>query len=528
MHRPSAYAFAGGTGTQADPFMISTPAELASLNSYLGSSHSNKYFKLANDIDLDVSPYNTGSGWMPIGNFSTYFYGHFDGDGHVISNLYMNSASNYRGLFGRIAPSASIKNVGLENVDVSISSVGGALVGYISSDSIVERVYVTGSVNVTSNGGAIFGTNHGTVSQSYSTADVTSVSGAIIGGLGGSNDTGGLIVNCYARGNLTTTSAYTGGLVGNNDGATVTNSYATGAVPDDSSNHGLVSGSISTINNSFWDTETSGITEAITGATGLTTATAKQQSTYEDAGWDFDAIWALNPSINDGYPYLQWQVASDPAPDPNPSPDPDPDPDNDGILNDVENASPNNGDANDDGTLDSSQANVASIVNPVTDKYVTLEVSGDCSITSATMVSEDALAVSDSGFSYDNGLMEFTLSCNSTGQTTTIKKYYHDVDADIQTTVVRKHNPTTGAYFNLTGSYGATVQTQTIAGNEVVVAAYQVTDGGDLDVDGEANGTIVDPAGLAREAVGSPKTGLPQTLNTLTISKLSIYNEQAL
>ena len=76
----SVHAFAGGAGTIGDPYQITTPAELASLSSYLGSGHSGKYFKLINDINLGVAPYNTGTGWTPIGTSANPFYGKFDGD----------------------------------------------------------------------------------------------------------------------------------------------------------------------------------------------------------------------------------------------------------------------------------------------------------------------------------------------------------------------------------------------------------------------------------------------------------------
>ena len=68
-----ALAFAGGAGTSGDPYQITTAAELASVSSYLGVGNSGKYFKVMNDIDLNVSPYNTGTGWTPIGKIAMPF-----------------------------------------------------------------------------------------------------------------------------------------------------------------------------------------------------------------------------------------------------------------------------------------------------------------------------------------------------------------------------------------------------------------------------------------------------------------------
>ena len=72
--------------------------------------------------------------------------------------------------------------------------------------------------------------------------------------------------------------------------------------------------------------------------------------------------------------------------------------------------------------------------------------------------------------------------------------------------IVSKYNPFTNIYFNLTGTYGATLEEVTIDGHTVTVASYQITDGGDLDMDDEP-GQIADPAGLASQVVSTPNTG---------------------
>ena len=84
--------FAGGTGTESDPYQISNGAELAYLAQQVnaGESYSDKYFTLTNDIDLGSKE------WTPIGNenesWDGYkFEGTFDGDGHTIRGLYSNS-----------------------------------------------------------------------------------------------------------------------------------------------------------------------------------------------------------------------------------------------------------------------------------------------------------------------------------------------------------------------------------------------------------------------------------------------------
>lgn len=93
--------FAGGTGTESDPYQISNGAELAYLAQQVnaGESYSDKYFTLTNDIDLGSKE------WTPIGNddgnYNYYeFKGTFDGDGHIICNLNVPDTA-LPGLFGQ-------------------------------------------------------------------------------------------------------------------------------------------------------------------------------------------------------------------------------------------------------------------------------------------------------------------------------------------------------------------------------------------------------------------------------------------
>jgi hypothetical protein len=54
--------FAGGSGTEDDPYLISTPEQLKNLGKYRFMEDINKCFRLINDIDLGVPPWNQGSG----------------------------------------------------------------------------------------------------------------------------------------------------------------------------------------------------------------------------------------------------------------------------------------------------------------------------------------------------------------------------------------------------------------------------------------------------------------------------------
>lgn len=202
--------------------------------------------------------------------------------------------------------------------------------------------------------------------------------------------------------------------------------------------------------------------------------------------WNFGEVWGFKEDLNDGFPCLQRQtgcVATE-------------DGDGDGISDIIEQAGPHGGDANNDDTPDSDQSNVSSFVNPLTGEYVVLAVDDTCNITSVSIAAEDS-STKDNGYDYPAGLMDFTINCGTQGFTANIAQYYYGVTGNF---VVRKYNPSTHSYAPI---LNASVADQTIAGNQVKVASYQVTDGSSLDLDGTSDGSIHDPAGLAQVVTSS-------------------------
>lgn len=96
--------------------------------------------------------------------------------------------------------------------------------------------------------------------------------------------------------------------------------------------------------------------------------------------------------------------------------------------------------------------------------------------------------------------MDFRLNCDTPGFTASVTQYYFGVSGDY---TVRKYHPTNG-FFTITN---ASISDQAIGGQQVKVAAYQVLDGGPLDIDGQSNGVIEDPAGLGMVAQNLASTG---------------------
>jgi surface protein len=175
----------------------------------------------------------------------------------------------------------------------------------------------------------------------------------------------------------------------------------------------------------------------------------------------------------------------------------DTDDDGDGVPDEIEDAGFNNGDGNGDGIKDSLQANVATQFNPVTGGSTTLEVTGDCQlVTSFDIVKESELQKQDAYFTYPVGLNDFSLKCDSPGQTATVTFYYNK-SYDTSTWSYKKYDTNTKEYTDISGK--VTYGNKQVAGTDVTTVSYKLTDGGPLDQDGQVNGEIRDPAGTAVE-----------------------------
>ncbi len=218
--------------------------------------------ELLNNIDASgTASWNSGAGFVPIGSNAAPYSATFNGMGHTVNGLTINTPTvAYVGLFGEMG-TATLENVGVTNAQISGAYDVGGLVGSTNgAGSNISDVYVSGAI--TSSGfesvGGITGYNSGTITNAYSTANVN------------------------AAANVT----YVGGLVGYNIG-TINEAYSSGLVNAGAGSTnvgGLVGFNGHTVVNSFWDTTTSGQTSS-SGGTGETTATLLNASTYLGAGW---------------------------------------------------------------------------------------------------------------------------------------------------------------------------------------------------------------------------------------------------
>lgn len=147
----------------------------------------------------------------------------------------------------------------------------------------------------------------------------------------------------------------------------------------------------------------------------------------------------------------------------------------------------------DDEAPDCTEGYVSCFTSAVTGDEVILEVEDSCEITSSGVSDESSNSIIDpANFSYPLGLMNFVLECGAPGDTVTVSQYYFE--SENSDYVLRKYNPITESYFTV-NDYS--IEDVTINGEQALKVSFEVTDGGELDIDSVVNGEIVDPAGLA-------------------------------
>ena len=211
--------FASGSGTVGDPYIITTAEHLNNVR-----NHKTAYFRLGDNINLNVEPYI--GGWVPIGDDDpedpgAKFAGHFDGNGHTVSGLYVNREFTMRnGLFG-YAENATIRNLNVSG-DVIGWSQSAILLGN-GNNVIIDNVNVNGAVSATIDDNDYVGGIAGYLMDSEIneiTANVSLTGFDYIGGIAGFvlNTT---IEDATVNGTVTA-KEYAGGIIGQAQSDTLT------------------------------------------------------------------------------------------------------------------------------------------------------------------------------------------------------------------------------------------------------------------------------------------------------------------
>ncbi len=262
--------FACGAGTKKSPYIILTAEQLAHLSFVINASdkdYKGKYFKLGADIKLNKGDIIDEKGslvgdstrlhkWTPIGNSSVAFDGFFDGDGHIVSGMFVNTTSSHNGLFGQSSGTVENLTVGnswvyggkysagvigrsigsvlnvknLASVSGKEECVGGVIGSSYQKDyktsSIVKNVFNGGIVVGDKNVGGVAGcATFVTIDNAENIAPIEGFAyvGGVFGGIGSSSKND--VKNLKNNGNVTG-KHFVGGISGHCGGSLILNSTA--------------------------------------------------------------------------------------------------------------------------------------------------------------------------------------------------------------------------------------------------------------------------------------------------------------
>ena len=212
-----------GSGTKNDPYQIGTAEGLKwfrdKVNNAKNAANNIEDTKICAELtkDIDLS----GEAWTPIGIGGAFYAGTppysgtFDGKGHTIKNLSIDSSAHYVGLFGYVY-GGTIRNLTVSG-SVKGSEHTGGIAGAANGGTF-ENCANQCAVQGRTTGGIIgFATEEGTliVRDCYNVGSITTTTGNSVGGIiGQCINTSGTIRNCYNAGTVTGT-ASVGAIIGN-------------------------------------------------------------------------------------------------------------------------------------------------------------------------------------------------------------------------------------------------------------------------------------------------------------------------
>ena len=199
------------------------------------------------NITLDKNIDLTGKDWTPIGtDYDNSYKGTFDGGGHTITGLTFTTNDEYAGLFGWLNRAGTVKNVVMEDVQITSNQIYGGSIGGVAGYSwgTIENCSVSGSVSGTVYVGGVVGAQiDGSITGCSSSATVKGM--VDVGGVAGQTNSSATLTACYATGNVTLEidpkkNIAGGGLVGMNAGSSLLSCYATGNVTSTGSSTGYM------------------------------------------------------------------------------------------------------------------------------------------------------------------------------------------------------------------------------------------------------------------------------------------------
>jgi len=306
--------YSGGTGTEADPYLIANEKDLREISSSVADYGS--YFLQTENIEMSAESFT------PIGSGNNQFRGRLQVLGRAIFGKVIGA--NLRNI--------SVTSLSILNVD-GTSNIAGLVVDAESSAdrrTIIENCFVTGTIEQNDNFGRATN-SYGLVIIAKDTdiincfTDVTHKGptvanmAGIIGLASRTNLSNSYSISRFKKttppSSLGVQSLITSGLIGGMTEGLINNVHFSGIVDVHPSYEiSPITSEISTptsLSNSFWDKELLGIETSAAGGTGLTTSEMRNQATFLSAGWDYenetangsDDVWTHKFN----YPYLKWQ-----------------------------------------------------------------------------------------------------------------------------------------------------------------------------------------------------------------------------
>lgn len=314
-----------GSGTEDDPYLLATAADLKAFRDMANAEASSKLCAtLTADIDLG------GEAWTPFEPLSGYvsqaYAGTFDGANHTIKGLSVNLTSKSGvGFFGTVH-GATIKNLQIAgNIYSTNSSYVGGIVGRTQGNVTIDGCSFSGSVTATKAGmtngaGGIAGrVNAGTlaVTNCANLSDVTG-SGSAAGILGYAGNTKVTIENCYNSGAISGQNYASGicsiGTGKNGKTGKIGNCYNVGTITGTSDGAyyaGISANFQGAISNSYYAAPVE--EKLMSNATATATAITSPEGLADKLGNAFQEDTA---GANNGYPILVWQAGEVVQPDP--------------------------------------------------------------------------------------------------------------------------------------------------------------------------------------------------------------------
>ena len=252
---------------EGEVYYLTSKEDLVALQDLIinGVKTKNVKFELINDIDM------SGVDFRGIGESTTLsFRGIFNGNGHVISNLEINSTKTYTGLFGYV-DTGTITNLGVENAEITSTAHATSILVGGGYNLTLKNCYVDGHIQGTVSVGGLAGSCQiGHIENCYSKSTVNggSASDTRVGGIVGYASDSVVLINCFSTGSISGTGSI-GGLVGWCNG-TINKCYSIANITGSVKANSLVghANSVNGGNNAYLSGTTSGV-ESISTALSL-------------------------------------------------------------------------------------------------------------------------------------------------------------------------------------------------------------------------------------------------------------------